>query len=157
MAQFDLLSSPAGVLPVSSLSASMPDSTPEGMKSEGAYRTISEVADELGLPQHVLRFWETNFPQVKPKRMRGDRRYYHPEDINALKKIKALLYQQGYTIKGAKKLISTRGFSWDMADAASAAVQAKPALPPKRKPSKHDIDSIVSELRVLKTMLTTLL
>ncbi|MCE2927279.1 MAG: MerR family transcriptional regulator [Rickettsiales bacterium] len=74
-------------------------------KSEHAFRTISEVADSLGVPQHVLRFWETRFPQIKPLKMRGGRRYYRPEDIALITTIKDLLYRQGFTIDGAKKAI----------------------------------------------------
>ena len=72
-------------------------------KSAAAFKTISEAADLLGVPQHVLRFWESRFPQIKPTKMRGGRRYYRPEDIRILTTIKHLLYKEGYTIEGAKK------------------------------------------------------
>ncbi len=72
-------------------------------KSETAFKTISEVATILSVPQHVLRFWESRFSQIKPLKMGGGRRYYRPEDIDILSKIHNLLYKQGYTIKGAKK------------------------------------------------------
>lgn len=75
-------------------------------KSAAAFRTISEVAAELDLPQHVLRFWETKFPSVKPLKRGGGRRYYRPEDILLLKHIRDLLYVEGYTIKGVQKLLS---------------------------------------------------
>ncbi|MEQ8664356.1 MAG: MerR family transcriptional regulator [Rhodospirillales bacterium] len=74
-------------------------------KSPGAFRTISEAADELGLPQHVLRFWESKFPQVKPMKRGGGRRYYRPEDIALLERIRDLLHVEGYTIKGVQKLL----------------------------------------------------
>jgi DNA-binding transcriptional MerR regulator len=74
-------------------------------KSDSAFRTISEVADELGVQQHVLRFWETKFIQVKPLKRGGGRRYYRPEDVALLKKIHTLLYSEGYTIKGVQKLL----------------------------------------------------
>ncbi len=74
-------------------------------KSAGAFRTISEVADELDLPQHVLRFWETKFPQIKPMKRGGGRRYYRPEDIVLLDRIRRWLYEDGYTIKGVQKLL----------------------------------------------------
>ncbi len=77
-------------------------------KSSTAYKTISEVADELRLPQHVLRFWESKFKQVDPMKRGGGRRYYAPKDVDTLKKIHFLLYTKGYTIKGAKKLLSSR-------------------------------------------------
>lgn len=74
-------------------------------KAESAFRTISEVAEELGVQQHVLRFWETKFTQVKPLKRGGGRRYYRPEDVALLKKIHTLLYAEGYTIKGVQKLL----------------------------------------------------
>lgn len=74
-------------------------------KSDSAFRTISEVAEDLGVPQHVLRFWETKFSQVKPMKRGGGRRYYRPEDVALLKKIHTLLYAEGYTIKGVQKLL----------------------------------------------------
>jgi len=78
-------------------------------KSPDAFRTISEVADDLDLPQHVLRFWETRFPQIKPMKRGGGRRYYRPEDVDLLKGIRHLLYDHGYTIKGVQKLLKTNG------------------------------------------------
>ena len=74
-------------------------------KSPTAFRTISEVADELHIPQHVLRFWETKFPQVRPLKRGGGRRYYRPDDLALLKRISDLLYIQGYTIKGVQRLL----------------------------------------------------
>lgn len=84
-------------------------------KSPDAFRTISEVADDLDLPQHVLRFWETRFPQIKPLKRGGGRRYYRPDDIELLKGIRHLLYDQGYTIKGVQKLLKTNGNKFVMA------------------------------------------
>jgi DNA-binding transcriptional MerR regulator len=78
-------------------------------KSPEAYRTIREVADSLDLPQHVLRFWETRFPQIRPLKRAGGRRYYRPEDIERLRLIKRLLYDEGYTIKGVQKLFKEQG------------------------------------------------
>lgn len=74
-------------------------------KAPGALRTISEAAEILDVPQHVLRFWETKFSQIKPLKRNGGRRFYRPQDIDVLQQIKHLLYNQGYTIKGAKKAI----------------------------------------------------
>src|SRR6186713_2124466 len=76
-------------------------------KSPEAFRTISEVADALDVPPHVLRFWETKFAQVKPVKRGGGRRYYRPEDIELLRHIHKLLYSEGYTIKGVQKLLKT--------------------------------------------------
>ena len=77
-------------------------------KAAGAFQTISEVSSTLDLPSHVLRFWETKFMQLKPMKRSGGRRYYRPEDIEILQSIKALLYQEGFTIKGAQKALSLR-------------------------------------------------
>ncbi len=78
-------------------------------KAPNAFRTISEVADELHIPQHVLRFWETKFPQIKPLKRGGGRRYYRPDDIGLLRRISDLLYIQGYTIKGVQRLLRDGG------------------------------------------------
>lgn len=74
-------------------------------KSAAAFRTISEVANDLDVPPHVLRFWETKFPQVRPLKRGGGRRYYRPEDVLLLKRIRELLYADGYTIKGVQRLL----------------------------------------------------
>ncbi|MSP51611.1 MAG: MerR family transcriptional regulator [Alphaproteobacteria bacterium] len=79
-----------------------------GAKSPGAFRTISEVASELDVPQHVLRFWESKFNQVKPMKRGGGRRYYRPEDVDLLRRIRSLLYDEGYTIKGVQKVLKDR-------------------------------------------------
>ena len=76
-----------------------------GAKSAAAFRTISEVSGELDVPQHVLRFWETKFSQVRPLKRGGGRRYYRPEDIVLLRRIRDLLYRDGYTIKGVQRLL----------------------------------------------------
>ena len=78
-------------------------------KSPDAFRTISEVADDLDLPQHVLRFWETRFTQIKPMKRGGGRRYYRPQDVDLIKGIRHMLYDQGYTIKGVQKLLRENG------------------------------------------------
>ena len=82
---------------------------PRLKKAPNAFRTISEVADELHIPQHVLRFWETKFAQVKPLKRGGGRRYYRPDDIQLLRRISDLLYNQGYTIKGVQRLLREGG------------------------------------------------
>lgn len=78
-------------------------------KSPDAFRTISEVADDLDLPQHVLRFWESRFNQIKPMKRGGGRRYYRPEDVDLLRGIKSLLYDEGYTIRGVQRLLKEQG------------------------------------------------
>ena len=112
-------------------------------KSPEAFRTISEAADDLGLPQHVLRFWETRFPQIKPLKRGGGRRYYRPDDIELLRAVKQLLYGEGYTIKGVQRLMKEQGAravaagalapgaerSDPIADPASGPVKRKPPAP----------------------------
>jgi DNA-binding transcriptional MerR regulator len=78
-------------------------------KSPDAFRTISEAAEELNLPQHVLRFWETRFSNIKPLKRGGGRRYYRPEDVLLLKGIRHLLYDQGFTIKGVQRILKDQG------------------------------------------------
>jgi len=78
-------------------------------KSPDAFRTISEVADDLNLPQHVLRFWETRFSQIKPMKRGGGRRYYRPDDVDLLKGIRHLLYEEGYTIRGVQRILREQG------------------------------------------------
>lgn len=78
-------------------------------KSPDAFRTISEVADDLDIPQHVLRFWETRFNQIKPLKRGGGRRYYRPDDVALLKGIRRLLYGEGYTIKGLQRILKEQG------------------------------------------------
>ena len=97
---------------VNGLSAPTPDAEAGRLrtkKAPNAFRTISEVADELHIPQHVLRFWETKFPQVKPLKRGGGRRYYRPDDILLLRRVSDLLYIQGYTIKGVQRLLRDGG------------------------------------------------
>lgn len=121
-------------------------------KSPDAFRTISEVADDLDLPQHVLRFWETRFTQIKPMKRGGGRRYYRPEDVDLLKGIRHLLYDHGYTIKGVQKLLKVNGnrfvaaiASGDLAtvEALAAASHEEPT-PPK---AGSDEDQIVGRAK----------
>ena len=88
-----------------------PPARKSGSKSAAAFRTISEVAKELVLPQHVLRFWESKFTQIRPLKRGGGRRYYRPEDIQLLIRIRDLLYSDGYTIKGVQKLLRDGEFT----------------------------------------------
>jgi DNA-binding transcriptional MerR regulator len=98
-------------------------------KAQGAFRTISEVADDLDVPQHVLRFWETKFSQVKPLKRGGGRRYYRPEDVSLLKHIHNLLYTEGYTIKGVQKLLKGQGKNQIAAQVAAEEAEAStPAM-----------------------------
>jgi DNA-binding transcriptional MerR regulator len=79
------------------------------IKAEGALKTISEVADQFGIPQHILRYWETRFPQLRPLQRAGNRRYYRVEDVALVARIDSLLNREGYTIKGVQKLLSGKG------------------------------------------------
>ncbi len=92
-------------LPLDDLATSEDAPERPTMKSAAAFRTISEVSDDLNVPQHVLRFWETKFPQIRPLKRGGGRRYYRPEDVELLGKISRLLYQEGYTIRGVQRLL----------------------------------------------------
>ncbi len=92
--------------------------TRSGEKSPTAFRTISEVSDHLEVPQHVLRFWETKFNQVRPMKRGGGRRYYRPEDVELLRRIRKLLYADGYTIKGVQKLLREGSVKLDRSKAA---------------------------------------
>lgn len=93
-----------------------------GTKSRDAFRTISEVADELDLPQHVLRFWESKFSQIKPLKRGGNRRYYRPDDVQLLVVIKKLLHSDGYTIRGVQKLFKAQGLKATIDQVMSGAV-----------------------------------
>jgi DNA-binding transcriptional MerR regulator len=113
-------------------------------KSPEAFRTISEVAETLDVPPHVLRFWETRFTQIKPVKRGGGRRYYRPEDVSLLRGIKGLLYDEGMTIKGAQKILREKGIrhviglgSLPNGEAEAAPVAARKPMPePKAKPAE---------------------
>ena len=108
-------------------------------KAPTAFRTISEVADDLHIPQHVLRFWETNFPQLKPLKRGGGRRYYRPEDIALLRRIADLLYTQGYTIKGVQRLLREGGLA-----------EGETELPPiEPEPAAGSLRAVLEELEEL--------
>ncbi|MEQ8295558.1 MAG: MerR family transcriptional regulator [Nitratireductor sp.] len=118
-------------------------------KSPDAFRTISEVAEDLDLPQHVLRFWETRFAQIKPMKRGGGRRYYRPQDVDLIKGIKRMLYDQGYTIKGVQKLLRENGVQFvaaigagDLA-AAEAITKRKQAEAPPQAASKPTDDEML--------------
>jgi DNA-binding transcriptional MerR regulator len=101
-------------------------------KAPEAFRTISEVADELEVPKHVLRFWEAKFAQLKPMKRGGGRRYYRPEDVALLRGIRFLLYNDGYTIRGVQKILREQGprYVMDYRRLAAEAEEDGPALPP---------------------------
>jgi DNA-binding transcriptional MerR regulator len=103
-------------------------------KGASAFRTIGEVADDLDLPAHVLRFWESKFPQLKPLKRAGGRRYYRPEDILLLRRIRQCLYQDGYTIRGVQKLL---GVSERAAATERAVAPSLFPLDPGANPAAH--------------------
>jgi DNA-binding transcriptional MerR regulator len=94
-------------------------------KSAEAFRTISEVAQELEVPQHVLRFWESRFPQLRPMKRAGGRRYYRPDDVLLLRRIRQCLYDQGYTIKGVQRLLREGALKEELAHSAGPAAVAR--------------------------------
>ncbi len=147
-------------------------------KSPSAFRTISEVADELHIPQHVLRFWETRFPQVKPLKRGGGRRYYRPDDIALLRSISHLLYIQGYTIKGVQRLLREGGgaladdippasdaerleadadgefdFSAQAAAAAAGEPPAVAAAPSHDRPWRPALREVLAELEAIRALI----
>ena len=93
------------------------------IKAPDAFRTISEVAQDLELPQHVLRFWETRFTQIKPMKRGGGRRYYRPEDVDLLRGIRLLLYGQGFTIRGVQRLLKDKGVAFVVSVGQTGSVQ----------------------------------
>ena len=99
-----------------------------GGKSAAAFRTISEVSQDLDVPQHVLRFWESKFPPVRPLKRGGGRRYYRPEDVDLLRRIRNLLYTEGYTIKGVQRLLREGHGKLEPAPAAAPAGDDHQAL-----------------------------
>ena len=106
-------------------------------KSPAAFRTISEVATALDVPQHVLRFWETKFTQVRPMKRAGGRRYYRPDDIALLRRIRGLLYDDGYTIRGVQRLLREGGAKGLLGDAQATAAAEASADPPSRSPLRR--------------------
>jgi DNA-binding transcriptional MerR regulator len=128
-------------------------------KSAEAFRTISEVAEELEVPQHVLRFWESRFPQVRPLKRAGGRRYYRPDDVALLRRIRQCLYDQGYTIKGVQKLL--REGALKSAEGGLVRAGAAAAVVNKAETEKSDqaqeLRDVIAELRAELVMLRDLL
>lgn len=140
-------------------------------KSSEAFRTISEVAEDLNVPKHVLRFWEIKFPQIRPMKRGGGRRYYRPEDVELLRGIQVLLYSEGFTIRGVQKILREQGMDQVKASGQTGALVAElpastPAAAPKKKAaakrqtsaSMAELDlkvmrKAIAELEVCRTML----
>lgn len=140
------------------------------VKSASAFRTISEVATNLEVPQHVLRFWESKFQQVRPLKRGGGRRYYRPEDVTLLSSIKELLYNQGLTIRGVQKLLKETGRtgivrpSAKMTATASqatvaqsvpevAAIVAKPEAQVLTMAARREMEGLLTELKTMRDMM----
>ena len=139
---------------------------PGDMKSPAAFRTISEVASDLAVPQHVLRFWESKFQQIRPLKRGGGRRYYRPEDVQLISGIKDLLYNQGFTIRGVQKLLRENGRT-----PSARSMVAEPQVPasmisahpstvmPQQQPrgltaeKRREIEGVLVELKALRDLL----
>ncbi|MFO1119398.1 MAG: MerR family transcriptional regulator [Rhodospirillales bacterium] len=128
------------------------------VKSAAAFRTIAEVASDLELPAHVLRFWESRFPQIKPLKRRGGRRYYRPEDVALLRRIRSLLYTEGYTIKGVQRLLrdgvarqSGEAADDDEVPAETASSSAKTSAGTGRR--RDRLHEVLAELEALRAVL----
>jgi len=145
------------------MAVSARQSKQSGGKSADAFRTISEVATALDVPQHVLRFWESKFSQVKPLKRGGGRRYYRPEDVELLQTIRGLLYDDGYTIKGVQKLFRDGSLKPKRRSGKTADPEPKKAKPASSGKAKADaklslaqrkaLQGVLDELEQLKSML----
>jgi len=120
-------------------------------KSDLAFRTIGELASDLGVPQHILRYWETRFPQLKPLQRAGNRRYYRPDDVALAKRIHRLLNAEGYTIRGVQQLLR-RGGADAGADAGEGAA-AEAALPAAATPANQHAAFPAEQLRAIRKAL----
>jgi DNA-binding transcriptional MerR regulator len=158
---------------VSDVDGTEPAPARRSTKSEAAFRTISEVSEDLAVPQHVLRFWESKFSQIKPLKRGGGRRYYRPEDLQLLKRIRDLLYKDGYTIRGVQKLLRDQsrgapgngGPRGEPGSAAESPAQlppaVKPVAAPAESPEEHSLAAsihaqlvdLVDELESLRRVL----
>ena len=122
-------------------------------KSSEAFRTITEVAETLDLPQHVLRFWESKFSQIRPLKRGGGRRYYRPEDVTLLRRIRQCLYEDGYTIKGVQRLLREGQLKPPEALEPEAIQEDEPATEPETLPlplaanDRTDVKSLLREIR----------
>lgn len=143
-----------------------PSSFSREIKSPAAFRTISEVADGLSLPQHVLRFWESKFQEIKPLKRGGGRRYYRPEDVKIIHDIKELLYNQGFTIRGVQKLLREKGAA-SLARAGIARPQmpatfsimseptgeSRPVTESLTSEKRREIEGVLGELKAIRAVL----
>jgi DNA-binding transcriptional MerR regulator len=141
---------------------------PVDLKSPSAFRTISEVATDLSVPQHVLRFWESKFQQIKPLKRGGGRRYYRPEDVQLIGGIKDLLYNQGFTIRGVQKLLKENGATVPSARSMVPDPQVPTSISTLHAPTpaarqtpasalsqekRREVEAVLSELKSLRELL----
>lgn len=120
-------------------------------KANEAFRTISEVAHDLGVPKHVLRFWEIKFPQIRPMKRGGGRRYYRPEDVELLRGIRVLLHEEGFTIRGVQKILREQGMDQVKASGESGSLISGPAGVGAAKETKAAPRKKVARAKAAKT------
>ncbi len=121
-----------------------------GAKDPGAFKTIGELSSELGVAQHILRYWETKFPQLRPLQRAGNRRYYRPADVDLARTINRLLNSEGYTVRGVQKLLRSKDAPQEFAQAVQVAQAAQPAV--QAPASKIDVE----RLKALRNHLASL-
>ena len=121
-----------------------------GAKDPGAFKTIGELSSELGVAQHILRYWETKFPQLRPLQRAGNRRYYRPADVELARTINRLLNSEGYTVRGVQKLLRSKDGSQEFAQAVQVAQAAQPAV--QAAASRVDVE----RLKTLRNQLASL-
>jgi DNA-binding transcriptional MerR regulator len=121
-------------------------------KSDHAFRTIGELATELGVPQHILRYWETRFPQLRPLQRAGNRRYYRPDDVALARRIHRMLNQDGYTIRGVQQLLA-RGDQDEAEESGAAPMPSAPKIPAANQGQGFP----ATELRALRQQLAAAL
>jgi DNA-binding transcriptional MerR regulator len=122
-----------------------------GAKDPGAFKTIGELSSELGVAQHILRYWETKFPQLRPLQRAGNRRYYRPADVDLARTIHRLLNSEGYTVRGVQKLLRSKEGPQEFEQGVQVALGAQPPA----QPSPPNID--LSRLKALRNQLATLI
>jgi DNA-binding transcriptional MerR regulator len=126
-----------------------------GEKAPDAFRTIGELSAELGVAQHILRYWETKFPQLKPLQRAGNRRYYRPPDVALARRIHRLLNEEGYTVKGVQKLLRSKESAHPQSAPPTAPTLVEAAPPPPAEPREPTFD--LDRLRALRDRLATAL
>ena len=117
-----------------------------GAKDPGAFKTIGELSQELGVAQHILRYWETRFPQLKPMQRAGNRRYYRPADVDLARRINRLLNEEGYTVRGVQKLLRDKSGAPEAEPAPAPALATLGEAPTHEEPAGVDVFRLI-ELR----------